>query len=345
MATEEQTTTNTNLEIGDTDSRAGQRLTISDRVITKLSFKLFKEGSPTGNVSFVIRKQSDDSIIVSKVLGDASTLQSGASPGVWEEVTFDTQHRINEEVYLLCEHSGGDNDNNVRIRISTSDEKASEYALRYIDLDGDYTEHSTWDAGYIYTYGGSSGSPVYKVFPAEAITRVTNLIHRYNRKEGVYTLEMALGEVTSDFGLPEWLSKPQPSVPEKVVDISFQERMERTAKQLEEEAGMSRQQALYIARKLETMEETARREQGARQYPAAPTPTASFAELMEQAKEVGLSPYEARKVAEYEVGTRGTRRTATPYKCPYCGAGFATAQEMWKHIAAAHPEHPRMGAR
>ena len=46
------------------------------------------------------------------------------------------------------------------------------------------------------------------VFPSEAITRVTNLIHRYNRKEGIYELEMNLGEVTSDFGLPEWASSP-----------------------------------------------------------------------------------------------------------------------------------------
>lgn len=56
---------------------------------------------------------------------------------------------------------------------------------------------------------GAGGS----IFPTEAITRVTNIIHRYNREEGVYTLEMALGEVTSDFGLPEWLSRPQPLNP------------------------------------------------------------------------------------------------------------------------------------
>ncbi len=47
------------------------------------------------------------------------------------------------------------------------------------------------------------------IFPTQAITRVTNLIHRYNRKEGIYELEMSLGEVTSDFGLPEWLSSPR----------------------------------------------------------------------------------------------------------------------------------------
>ncbi len=34
------------------------------------------------------------------------------------------------------------------------------------------------------------------IFPSQAITRVTNLIHRYVREGGVYTLEMSLGEVT-----------------------------------------------------------------------------------------------------------------------------------------------------
>lgn len=47
-----------------------------------------------------------------------------------------------------------------------------------------------------------------QVFPTEAISRVTNLIHRYHRIRGEYTLEIAIGEVISDFGLPEWTSKP-----------------------------------------------------------------------------------------------------------------------------------------
>ncbi len=46
-------------------------------------------------------------------------------------------------------------------------------------------------------------------FPSDAITRVTNIIHRYNRDEQVYTMEISLGEVTSDFGLPEWASTPR----------------------------------------------------------------------------------------------------------------------------------------
>lgn len=84
-------------------------------------------------------------------------------------------------------------------------------------------------------------------FPTDAIIRVTNLIHRYNRKEQVYTLELALGEVTSDFGLPEWLTKPQATTPEegerrakeeikKIADTAteaVQEEVERIKRQAE----------------------------------------------------------------------------------------------------------------
>ncbi|GAG90428.1 unnamed protein product, partial [marine sediment metagenome] len=45
-------------------------------------------------------------------------------------------------------------------------------------------------------------------FPSDAISRVSNLVHRYHRVRGEYTLEIALGEVISDFGIPTWMSKP-----------------------------------------------------------------------------------------------------------------------------------------
>jgi len=58
------------------------------------------------------------------------------------------------------------------------------------------------------------------VYPADDMIRVTNLIHRYNRKQGVYELEMALGEVTSDFGLPQWLEAAMSAAPEdRTADI------------------------------------------------------------------------------------------------------------------------------
>lgn len=49
--------------------------------------------------------------------------------------------------------------------------------------------------------------------PSDPMIRVTNLIHRYNRKQGIYELEMALGEVTSDFGLPQWLEAAMSAAP------------------------------------------------------------------------------------------------------------------------------------
>ncbi len=194
MATEEQTTVNTNLEVGDTDSRVGQKLTINGVLVTKLSFKLFKQGSPTGDVTYTIRKVSDDSIITSKVMGDASSIVETSIPGGWYEVTFDSQYVIDEEVYILCEYAAGDDTDNVRVMISSSDVKASENTIRYVIADSAYTEHTTFDTGYIYTFGGTPGS---KVYPLEDITRVTGIIHRYLRRKGIYQIELNLGDVSS----------------------------------------------------------------------------------------------------------------------------------------------------
>lgn len=55
----------------------------------------------------------------------------------------------------------------------------------------------------------------YTSFPSDPMTRITNLIHRYNRAENLYMLEANLGEVTSDFGLPEWLAEPIPVTQEE----------------------------------------------------------------------------------------------------------------------------------
>ncbi len=42
--------------------------------------------------------------------------------------------------------------------------------------------------------------------------RVTNIVHRYDRKKEIYNLELVIGGVTSDFGFPEWSSEPQAAV-------------------------------------------------------------------------------------------------------------------------------------
>lgn len=83
-------------------------------------------------------------------------------------------------------------------------------------LDISATAPSSQD--FVYFYGTDAASAkkpklvvTYSQYPSDPQTRVTSLIHRYNR--GTYTLELGLGEVTADFGLPEPLSKPQPALP------------------------------------------------------------------------------------------------------------------------------------
>lgn len=71
-----------------------------------------------------------------------------------------------------------------------------------------------WNFGTIWYIDGvtNNGYPALgSAYPTDAITRVTSLIHRYDR--GTYTLEINLGEVVSDFGLPEWESKPRTGIP------------------------------------------------------------------------------------------------------------------------------------
>ncbi len=136
-------------------SRAGQRLTISNRTVTKLSFPLKKNNSPTGNVTFTIR-QIDDSVLATKVLGDASALSATLN---WEEVTFDTPVYINEEVRILAEYSGGGATNNVACYAAITDVKADEYWTNY--ATSSWQPQATYDAAYIYTFTeGGSAAPV-----------------------------------------------------------------------------------------------------------------------------------------------------------------------------------------
>jgi len=149
--TEEQTTYNAaaSMYAGAT-TRRGQRLTISNRVVTKLSFPLYKVNSPTGNVTFTIRDLADN-ILNSKVWGNASALQTSVT---WEEVEFTTPININGEVRTLVEFSGGDGANAISIYSQDTNVKANELRTHYyIDT---YYDDDTYDCAYKYTYLPSS---------------------------------------------------------------------------------------------------------------------------------------------------------------------------------------------
>lgn len=149
MAVEEQTVNNTDMLLArNWRYRIGQKLTISDRTVTKLAFLLRKYGAVTGNLTFTIRKVSNDDILVSKVWGDASALQG---TDTWEEVVFDAPTYINEAVYIAAEFGELDGDKHIVFRYQNTNVKADEL-MAYYPSDS-WVENASWDAAYRYTYG------------------------------------------------------------------------------------------------------------------------------------------------------------------------------------------------
>jgi len=145
MAVEEQLADNTAQSLSVSNfQRAGQRLTISNRIVSKLAFNLKKSLSPSGNVTFTIRKVSNDSVIASKVWGDASSLPTTTD---WQEVTFDSPVLVNEEVRISCEYEGA---TLVSIRIQGSDVKSNEVETYH--NEGSWVDDANKDMAYKYTY-------------------------------------------------------------------------------------------------------------------------------------------------------------------------------------------------
>lgn len=128
--------------------RAGQKKTIYG-TITKLSFYLSKTGSPTGDITFAIRRTSDDGVIYSDVWGDAGDLSTDPTRE-WKEVEFSSPTTISEEVYLSCEYGSGDLSNYVNVRLKATDVVADECFSRY--AGGAWADQATWDCAYKYTY-------------------------------------------------------------------------------------------------------------------------------------------------------------------------------------------------
>jgi len=150
MAVEEQLLSNTDLACGYPNYEwTGQRLTIPNREITKISFRVYKVGSPTGNVYYQIRRIDPDEVIYSQLVGDASTFPAEAS---WFEKELAVAQTINEEVRLVCFHDDGTTSNYLKMRAQDSDVKASEKVTRWTTDQWDET--LDYDLAYIYTYTG-----------------------------------------------------------------------------------------------------------------------------------------------------------------------------------------------
>ena len=153
--TESQNVYDSWLALDDTKDAAGQRLML-DKTITKVSFRLKKTGSPTGNITFKIDDLEGNNL-ASKVLGDASTI---AALGGWYEVTFDVAVAINEEVDMYCVHSG-DASNYISVAYNSSAVKAGEYFIDFDDTGSVFNVFSDLACAYRYKYS-YAGISVYE---------------------------------------------------------------------------------------------------------------------------------------------------------------------------------------
>ena len=146
--TEEQTQHNTPLALyAEERRRVGQILTIPNRKVTKLGFWLYRLGSPAGDVTFKIRRVSDDSLISSQLWGDAGALPTEIT---YEEVEFPDPQIINEEVRIYIHYYGGNTENYVAIRFQSANVKDAEQLTHMPNLT--WFNVFYWDCAYRYKY-------------------------------------------------------------------------------------------------------------------------------------------------------------------------------------------------
>ncbi|MBA7588671.1 hypothetical protein ES708_30736 [subsurface metagenome] len=128
---------------------SGQRLTISNRRVSKLGFWMRKIGSPTGDVFFQILSVADDGILLSKKWGIAQDLPSDAPE--YKEVEFEAPVLIDEEVRILTFFDGEPSTSHYVItRCQNTDVKENEYSTR--GKPSSWIPITTMDTAYRYKY-------------------------------------------------------------------------------------------------------------------------------------------------------------------------------------------------
>ena len=142
-------------QTGVTDiTRVGQKLTIPNRRVTKLAFVLRKTGSPSGNINFVIRRVSNDAVILTKVWGNATSVTTTPT---WYEAEFDTPETIDEEVRLLVESEAPFYTDFIQVGYKNANVKADELYCHYIPTA--YTDTVTKDTAYKYNWEEPEPAP------------------------------------------------------------------------------------------------------------------------------------------------------------------------------------------
>lgn len=152
MSTESQSTYNSdaNLIKGTSAYYQAQRLTITTRTVTSLSFWLRMAGSPSSVYRFKIWRASDSTILSNEQVGNPTEMGLTSS---FQKITkgLTTPLLVNEEVRIGVEQDTGGSDptNYVAVAKQSTDVKASEQQSYYT---GSWTDDATQDLAYEYVY-------------------------------------------------------------------------------------------------------------------------------------------------------------------------------------------------
>ncbi len=169
---------------------SGTRTRIAERVnafpvanISRVSFKLYKTGFPTGMAYIRIRKVSDDSILATVGTKDVETLTTVPT---WYDFGCDIDNPTKQDLRFSFEYDGGNLTNAPRIRYQHADVLAGAVFSFYIDL-------TWWDQG-----GDDVTIKIYYSTPLEPATTYYFRAWGYQSSTGLYSEETAdLTQATS----------------------------------------------------------------------------------------------------------------------------------------------------
>lgn len=131
--------------------RLGQRLTIPNRLVTVIGYRVWKWGNPTGDVTLSIRDLATGKAIVSVIWGDASELPDPDAGGI-QKIRLDEPVRVNGEVIICVEFYGGNITDYCLGGYRTGNYRDGETYMNYYHYGSWHDIGEAEEGGYFYAY-------------------------------------------------------------------------------------------------------------------------------------------------------------------------------------------------
>jgi len=132
-------------------TRLGQRLTITDSLVTAIGYQVCRVGTPTGDVILSIWDIETDEAIFTAVWGDASDLPEGGAQG-YISVPLDPPIRVDGDVRICAEYYSGNETDYVRVGYFSGDRITGEWYTNYLAYGIWHDVGEAEEGSYMYEY-------------------------------------------------------------------------------------------------------------------------------------------------------------------------------------------------